>query len=176
MSRIRLAVIGAGAIGRKHIDVIQQTPEAELVALADPSPQAQALAKSLGVAWYAEVNDMLDQAQPQGVINATPNTLHVPYAIACVERGIPVLVEKPVAESPERAQELVEVATRHGVPVLVGHHRRHNALTAAAKSLIDRGELGTIVAVSAHWILQKPDDYFDVAWRREPSPTVLPKS
>ena len=112
MNRIRLAIIGAGAIGRKHIEVIQLTPEAELVALADPSPQAQALAASLGIAWYADINDMLDQVNPQGVINATPNTLHVPCAIACVERGIPVLVEKPVAESPERAQALVDAAWR----------------------------------------------------------------
>ncbi|MFJ2975449.1 Gfo/Idh/MocA family protein [Kluyvera sp. NPDC087067] len=168
MNRIRLAVIGAGAIGRKHIDVINQTPQAELVALADPSTQAENLAKDLGVAWYADINEMLDNEKPQGVINATPNTLHVPCAIACVERGIPVLVEKPVAESAERAQQLVDAANRHGVPVLVGHHRRHNALTAAAKKLIDSGELGNIVAVSAHWILQKPDDYFDVSWRREP--------
>lgn len=168
MSRIRLAVIGAGAIGRKHIDVINQTPQAELVALADPSTQAESLAKDLGVAWYADINEMLDNEKPQGVINATPNTLHVPCAIACVERGIPVLVEKPVAESAERAQHLVDAANRHGVPVLVGHHRRHNALTAAAKKLIDSGELGNIVAVSAHWILQKPNDYFDVSWRREP--------
>ena len=168
MSRIRLAVIGAGAIGRKHIDVINQTAEAELVALADPSPQAKILANDLGVAWYADVNQMLDNEKPQGVINATPNTLHVPCAIACVERGIPVLVEKPVAESAERAQQLVDSATTHGVPVLVGHHRRHNALTAAAKKLIDSGDLGEIIAVSAHWILQKPDDYFDVLWRREP--------
>ena len=111
MNRIRLAVIGAGAIGRKHIEVIQQTPEAELVALADPSPQAQALAASLGLAWYADINNMLDRANPQGVINATPNTLHVPCTIACVERGIPVLVEKPVAESPERAQLEHEATT-----------------------------------------------------------------
>lgn len=102
---------------------------------------------------HVEVEAMLERAKPQGVINATPNTLHVPCAIACIERGIPVLVEKPVAESPERAQELVLAAQKHGVPVLVGHHRRHNALTAAAKALIDSGELGKIVAVSAHWIL-----------------------
>ncbi|HFS5644382.1 Gfo/Idh/MocA family protein [Raoultella ornithinolytica] len=50
----------------------------------------------------------------------------------------------------------------------MGHHRRHNALIAAARTLIDSGELGQIVTVSAHWVLQKPDDYFDVAWRREP--------
>nr|WP_327203946.1 Gfo/Idh/MocA family oxidoreductase [Raoultella ornithinolytica] len=49
MSKIRLAVIGAGAIGRKHIAVIRANPRAELVALADPSPQAQALAQSLGM-------------------------------------------------------------------------------------------------------------------------------
>lgn len=84
MSRIRLAVIGAGAIGRKHIDVINEVSQAELVAIADPSPQAEALAQSLGVAWYADVATMLERAKPQGVINATPNTLHVPCAIACI--------------------------------------------------------------------------------------------
>ena len=165
---IRLAVIGAGAIGRKHIEVIQQSEDVQLVALADPSEQARHLAHSLSVDVYEDVGEMLDRVKPDGVINATPNTLHVPCAIACVERGIPVLVEKPVAESPARARELVDASLRHNVPVLVGHHRRHNALTAAAKALIDSGKLGKIVAVSAHWMLQKPDDYFDVSWRREP--------
>ncbi|UGS41711.1 Gfo/Idh/MocA family protein [Pseudocitrobacter corydidari] len=168
MNPTRLAVIGAGAIGRKHIDVIQHASDATLVALADPSEQARELATELGVAWFADVEEMLDEIRPDGVINATPNTLHVPCALACVTRGIPVLVEKPVAESPERARELVDAALAHNVPVLVGHHRRHNALTAAAKTLIDSGKLGNIVAVSAHWLLQKPDDYFDVSWRREP--------
>lgn len=65
---------------------------------------------------------MLDAVQPQGVINATPNILHLPCALACIERGIPVLVEKPVADSPQRARELVDAAARHQVPVLVGHH------------------------------------------------------
>ncbi|MFQ9622914.1 MAG: Gfo/Idh/MocA family protein, partial [Enterobacteriaceae bacterium] len=137
MSKIRLAVIGAGAIGRKHIAVIRANPRAELVALADPSPQAQALAQSLGIAGYDNVETMLDAVQPQGVINATPNILHLPCALACIERGIPVLVEKPVADSPQRARELVDAAARHQVPVLVGHHRRHNALIAAARTLID---------------------------------------
>lgn len=53
MSKIRLAVIGAGAIGRKHIAVIRANPRAELVALADPSPQAQALAQSLDIGMTA---------------------------------------------------------------------------------------------------------------------------
>ena len=65
MSRIRLAVIGAGAIGRKHIDVINQVPQAELVAIADPSPQAEALARTLGVAWYAEVEAIVLGKKPR---------------------------------------------------------------------------------------------------------------
>ena len=167
MNRIRLAVIGAGAIGRKHIATIRDNPQAELIAVADPSPQAQALAAELKVAWYDNVEAMLIDARPEGVINATPNVLHVPCTLACIERGVPVLVEKPLAESPARAGEVVNAAERYQVPVLVGHHRRHNALIAAAKTLIDSGELGEIVTVSAHWVLQKPDDYFDVSWRRE---------
>ncbi|MFD2022332.1 Gfo/Idh/MocA family protein [Pseudocitrobacter faecalis] len=99
MNSTRLAVIGAGAIGRKHIDVIQQASEATLVALADPSDQARELAADLDVPWFADVEAMLDEIRPDGVINATPNMLHVPCALACVKRGIPVLVEKPVAES-----------------------------------------------------------------------------
>ena len=100
MNPTRLAVIGAGAIGRKHIEVIQHASDATLVALADPSEQARELATELGVAWFADVEEMLDEIRPDGVINATPNTLHVPCALACVTRCIPVLAEKPVAESP----------------------------------------------------------------------------
>ncbi len=66
MSKIRLAVIGAGAIGRKHIAVIRANPRAELVALADPSPQAQALAQSLDIPGYDSVEALLDAVQPQG--------------------------------------------------------------------------------------------------------------
>ena len=149
MNRIRLAVIGAGAIGRKHIATIRDNPQAELVAVADPSPQSQALAAELNVPWYDSVEAMLVDARPDGAINATPNVLHVPCTLACIEHNVPVLVEKPLAESPARAREVVYAAECRQVPVLVGHHRRHNALIAAAKTLIDSGELGDIVTVSA---------------------------
>ena len=95
----RLVLIGAGTIGRTHIDRIQQHPELELVGIADPTPAAKAMADRLGVRWSAEPVALLDQVQAEGAIVATPNAAHVPAALECLSRGIPVLVEKPVADT-----------------------------------------------------------------------------
>ena len=103
-----------------------------------------------------------------GVVLATPNGLHVAGGLACVARCLPVLVEKPIATDVAQARMLVEAGEVAGVAVLVGHHRRHNPLIAQAKTMIDAGRIGAIVSVQAQFWLVKPDDYFDVAWRREP--------
>ena len=55
-----------------------------------------------------------------------------------------------------------------GVPVLVGHHRRHNPRIKAVREMIAKGQIGQLTAVVGLWLLKKPDSYFDVAWRREP--------
>lgn len=69
--------------------------------------------------------------------------------------------------------ELVAVARRSGVPLLVGHHRRHNPLVVRARQLIAEGALGRLLSVTALWQLKKPDSYFEVAWRREPGAGML---
>jgi predicted dehydrogenase len=106
--------------------------------------------------------------RPDGLIVATPNALHVEHGLAAVAAGIPALVEKPLAADVGSATRLVEAAERAGVPLLVGHHRRHNPLIREAKAIVDSGRLGRLVAVHAFFWLLKPDPYFDVAWRREP--------
>ena len=78
------------------------------------------------------------------------------------------MVEKPIADDVVSAAALVEEAEAAGVTVLVGHHRRHNPLVAAAKAVIDEGRLGEIVAATAQFWLYKPDDYFAPDWRRAP--------
>jgi predicted dehydrogenase len=110
---------------------------------------------------------MLAAIRPDGAIIATPNALHVPNALDCLDAGVPVLVEKPLAESVAAAQRLVEAQGRTGVPVLAGHHRRHNPIVKAARKLVQEGGIGRLVAVNALFLIAKPDDYFDVAWRRE---------
>lgn len=167
MPTTRLALIGAGIIGKTHIDRIQRHPDLELAGIADPTPAGQALADSLGVAWAAEPADLLDQVRPQGAIVATPNVAHVPVALECLSRGIPALVEKPVADTVAEARKLADAVANSGTPVLVGHHRRHNPINQRARALIESGQLGRIVSATALATFLKPDPYFEVAWRRQ---------
>jgi predicted dehydrogenase len=102
------------------------------------------------------------------VILATPNALHVDGGLACIARGLPVLIEKPLAVDVAGARRLVEAAASAGVHLLVGHHRRHNPIIATAKEIIESGAIGRVVSVQGMFWLRKPDDYFEVAWRREP--------
>ena len=167
MSTTRLALIGAGIIGKTHIDRIQRHPDLSLAGIADPTPAGQALAASLNVPWAAEPAALLDQVRPQGAIVATPNVAHVPVALDCLARGIPALVEKPVADTVAEARKLAEAVVRTGTPVLVGHHRRHNPINQRARAMIESGQLGRVVSATALATFLKPDPYFDVAWRRQ---------
>ena len=169
MTQARIAVIGAGLIGRKHIEVLRtHRPDATLAAVCDPSPAAATEAQALGYPIHAALPDMLDTVRPDGAIVAVPNQLHLAAALDCIARGIPVLVEKPIADSIAAANALVDAGERAGVPVLVGHHRRHNPIMRKAAEIIRSGGIGRVVAIAAMWMSHKPTDYFDVSWRREP--------
>ena len=170
MSRppVRLAVMGAGLIGRRHIQHVCAEPEAELIAVVDPSEAGREVAAQSGAPWHASLRDLLATERPDGVVIATPNQVHVENALEAVAAGIPVLVEKPIADDPVEGERLVAAAERAGVPILVGHHRRHNPIMRAAREIVASGRLGRIVAVNALFWLYKPDAYFDLSWRREP--------
>lgn len=167
MAPVRLAVLGAGLIGKRHVAQVAASREADLLAVVDPLPSADALAQAHGVPWFASLADLLRSARPDGVIIATPNRLHVENGLEAVAAGIPALVEKPIADDVGDATRLVEAAERAGVPLLVGHHRRHNPMMKRALDVVASGELGTILAVQATCWFYKPDAYFEPAWRRE---------
>jgi predicted dehydrogenase len=168
-ARTRIAVIGAGAFGRKHVEVIRANPACEVAAVADPSPDAEAYARAQNIPHFADYAALLDTAKPDGVIVAAPNALHLPVGLACAARRVPTLMEKPIADTVEAARTLIEAMARTTTPLLVGHHRRHNPLLAAAREIVAGGRLGRLTAVAALWLLQKPAPYFDAGpWRREP--------
>jgi predicted dehydrogenase len=167
VTKVRLAIAGAGVIGRAHAERIRAVAGCELVALADPSPGAAQLARDTGVPLYTTLTEMLAVARPDGVILASPNALHVPGALECIAAGVTALVEKPVAESVTEAWRLVDAVDASGVPVLVGHHRRHSVVLEQSRALIQSGTLGRLVAVMASATFYKPDDYFDAGpWRK----------
>ena len=165
---VRIAIAGAGLIGKRHIEAVMAEPTAALHAIVDPADTGRAVAEKHGVAHYRTLEDLLSTDKPDGIILATPNQMHVSQGLMCVEAGVPALVEKPVAIDLDEGQRLIEAGRARGVPLAVGHHRRHNPLVAAAKAQIDSGILGAIVAVHGMFWLAKPEDYFSVSWRCEP--------
>ena len=165
MTPLRIAVLGAGLIGRRHIDTILGVPHAAtLVAVADPVARFDIG----GVAWFTDAIEMLDQAKPEAVVIATPNALHAGQGEECCRRGIHFLVEKPVTATLEEAERLVRAVDDSGVKTLVGHHRRYLPAVREVRRRIVDGELGALVAASVIWATRKPEPYFNTAWRREP--------
>ena len=162
-----IAVAGAGLIGRRHAEIIRTAArDVRLAAIVDPADEARDYADSINTRWYASLAEMFSASKPDGVILATPNQVHVENGLECVAAGCPMLVEKPIAVSSEKAQYLVDAARATDIPILVGHHRRHNPIIQKARSIIDEGYLGDITALHVtSWFL-KPDDYYSPEWRR----------
>jgi predicted dehydrogenase len=168
MNKTRIAVVGAGQIGQVHMGVAQKSATCLLSAVVDPSPSAMALAAQAGVPHYPSIDALLASDRPDGLILATPNSLHLSQALQCIEAGMPILLEKPVTTSVVDGEQLIRAVDAAGAKVLVGHHRAHSSLMAKAKELVDSGRLGKLVAVMGSAMFFKPDSYFaDAPWRRE---------
>ena len=163
--KARLAVIGAGLVGKKHISLIRQSPICRLVCIVDPNEGARQMAQDLSVNWYASVADMCAAEEVDGAIVATPNQFHVEHGLMLIDHHIPVLIEKPLASDVTGARQLVTAAQAAGVALLTGHHRRHNPVIQKAKQMITDGQIGRPVSLSMTCWLMKPDDYYQADWR-----------
>lgn len=168
-ARIRIAVIGAGLIGQRHVELVSRSPDCDLVAIVDLDQRAAAIAGPAGVPCHRTLDELLASDPPDGAIIATPSDLHVSHATACIGAGIAVLVEKPIATTVDDGMRLAIAAKARGIPLLVGHHRRHSPVLATAREVVGSGVLGDLVAVAATTLFIKPPDYFEAApWRRQP--------
>ncbi len=168
MTPTRIAVAGAGYIGQAHIGVALNSPSCVLSAIVDPSPSAVALAAQAGVPWFKSIDELLANDRPDGLVLATPNQLHVPQALQCIDAGLPILLEKPISTSVAEGEQLVRVVEATGARVLIGHHRAHSPIMAKAREVLASGKLGQLVAVMGSATFFKPDAYYaDAPWRRE---------
>ena len=130
MQPVRTAVIGAGYLGRFHAQKYALLPESKLVAVADVrEPAREQVAAESGCRAIADYRDVLDEVEAVSI--ATPTPLHYGIAKHCLERGVHVLVEKPITQTPAQARELIEIAARHGRILQVGHLERFNAAILA---------------------------------------------
>ena len=163
---IRIALVGFGLVGKRHAEAIRRQPNLILAAIVEPDAGSRQLAADLGAPCFGTLDEMFGATKVDGIILATPTPLHVEQGLECIAQRCPLLIEKPIALTSQEALAVVRAADEADVPLLVGHHRRHNAMVRAAKSAIDRGDIGELRAVQATCWFYKPDHYFAAApWR-----------
>src|SRR5215210_1025760 len=145
MQKIRLAVLGCGAVAQiNHLPAISASDRVEAVVLVDADPgRARAMAERFGVPQsatdYREILDRIDAA-----VVALPNHLHAPVAVDLLRRGIPVLVEKPMALTVRECDEMIAAAEAGGATLAVGLDFRFFGATRWVKDFLAEGVLGEL--------------------------------
>jgi len=144
MNRLRVSVIGAGAWGRNHVRTVASLAEAELTAVCDLDSKRREAAERQypRTLVTADLDEALDASE--AVVVATSAITHHDIAAAAIDRGLPVLVEKPFALSVTDAEDLAARAEAHGVPVLVGHLLLFHPVVERLRKMVGTGDLGTI--------------------------------
>jgi predicted dehydrogenase len=142
LAALKAAVVGVGEMGRNHARIYNELEDAELCCVCDADPERAGLISRLyKVPNYSDFGEMLSKVDLDVVSVAVPSAHHVETASLAVEKGINVLVEKPIDLSLERARSLVKQAHDAGVSLMVGHIERFNPAIVKLKEMI--GELGT---------------------------------
>jgi UDP-N-acetylglucosamine 3-dehydrogenase len=147
---LRLGLAGLGSMGRNHLRILTGRSDVRLAAVADPLADALSLATALsGAQGFAEPLAMVEEAELDAIVIAAPTTAHVPLALAAIERGIAVLVEKPLAGTVDDGMLIVAAARARGVPVQVGHVERFNPAVLELGRLIGEGWLSAVYAITS---------------------------
>ncbi len=135
MSRLRVGVVGAGALGRHHARIYSQLPSVDLTAVADTSPErGRAVADACGTRWFADYRQLFGQVDAVSI--AVPTVAHHAVALEFLGRKIACMVEKPLASTAAQAAEIVAAAERSGTILQVGHVERFNPALQEARRLI----------------------------------------
>ncbi len=147
---LKVAVIGLGNMGQHHAKAYTKLDTASLVAVCDPNlDRFQAIIKQDTTVYYQKLDEMLENESIDAVSICVPTSFHFDVAKKCIDYGIAVLVEKPIAESVEDAKALVRYAKEKQVTLTVGHIERFNPAILTAKEFIERGKLGNIHAIQS---------------------------
>lgn len=147
---VRIGLAGLGSMGRNHLRILSSRADVRLAAVADPVAAALAAAsEQTGAQPFAEPQAMVAEAELDGLVIAAPTTAHVPLALAAIERGVAVLVEKPLAATVEEGMRIVAAARAGGVPVQVGHVERFNPAVLELGRLLADGWLSSVYAIAS---------------------------
>lgn len=154
---LKFSILGYGHIGKVHRQAIEETEGAELVSIIDMN----LLDEDLGVLTYTTLESFLNHDQETDVVViATPNGLHREHAIRCLNAGKHVLIEKPMALSTDRAQEIISVAENKGLRVFSSMQLRFSPPVSYVKKLLENNSLGEIYMVNVQCYWNRNKNYY----------------
>ena len=161
------AVIGCGDVSAIHLEAIAAIDGIDLVGVCDTDPdRLAAAAATLSVPGFADHRRLIDSVKPDVVHICTPHDQHAGVAIDCLERGVHVITEKPLAHTVADGQRLVAAAERTTAKIAVCFQNRYNAGVAAMHRLLTSGDLGEITGAGATVMWHRTADYYrDRPWR-----------
>lgn len=160
---IKAAVIGVGAMGKNHARVYAELHGVELVAIADTNEDvARAVGSSAGVDYYSNYLEMLELKRPDVVSVAVPTALHAKVAIAALEAGADVLVEKPIASNLHEGRLIIQRAEELNRKLMIGHIVRFNPAIQALKQKLTEGSMGRIFQIACRRVGPFPSRIRDV--------------
>ena len=149
---IRVAVVGAGFIGRDHLAAYATLPDAEIVGVVDVDlERARAAAEPYRAAAFGDLPTMAAEARPDAVSICVPTGLHLAAVREATAAGLHILLEKPMAVSVAECDEIAALATGARVTLMLGLTHRFHAELIRARDLIATGRLGTIGLVHDHF-------------------------
>jgi len=163
---INFAIVGYGHIGKRHAAHIQHNEACRLVAVCDTDPAAAAEVSGRGIAFYPDIAALLADTTADVICICTPNYLHTAHAVAALEAGKHVVVEKPMALSVAECDEMIAAADRSGKMIFAVKQNRYNPPVAAVKELIRSGRLGRIYMMQVNCFWNRSDYYYAQSdWR-----------
>jgi UDP-N-acetylglucosamine 3-dehydrogenase len=150
MEKLKVAVIGVGNMGRHHVRNYFEIDNVELVAVADLNKElGQEMAEKYNCKYYENYSEMIKNEKLDAVTIVVPSKFHHKVGMEVLEKGINVLMEKPIAMNSSDAEDLIECAKNHNVKLMIGHIERFNPGVIKLKELIESGKLGKINSIIA---------------------------
>jgi predicted dehydrogenase len=146
---MRFGLIGAGGIGKIRADALAKSGCCELVAVSDLD-EARARAAGPGAKFYRDADDLIAAADVDAVIISTPPPPHERLAIAAASAGKHVLVEKPMAATPDACERMIVAASKAGTLLTVGYNHRYFEALKLVRDVVASGEIGTLLHVRAY--------------------------
>lgn len=145
--KLRVAVIGAGNMGKHHLRNYSELSGVQLVGLADINPEAKTLAKEYDVDYFADYLEMLEKLKPDAVSIVVPTPFHFNIASHVIRLNIHCMLEKPITSTVDEADRLIDLAKKHKVIFTVGHIEHYNPLIRKLKKLLEANKVGEVSSI-----------------------------